>query len=151
MPQPGVIESEKAEEFYKASGLSLEQLPTGAMVMPQIVQGQVLVLTPDEVVPKGPYVTSVFPSRGPLKGGYRIVLTGYNFGDVEDLSVLFDGIEATNVQKFNENGRQISCYIPSGKVAGHITVQVRTKYGISPTIGKDFEYISRAESESKTT
>ena len=138
----GMQEFTQPEEFHQASGLSLAMVPTGAMVMPQIVQGKVLVLEPEESAPTGPFITSVFPSRGPLKGGYRVVITGYNFGDFDDLHVLFDGIEAENVELLNE--RQISCTIPSGKVQGHITVQVRTESGLlSPTIGKDFEYIDR--------
>ncbi len=140
----GNPEFTKPEEFHQASGLSLTMVPTGGMVMPQIVQGKVLVLEPEESLPKGPYITSVFPTRGPLKGGYRVVITGYNFGNVDKLHVLFDGIEAENVKLMSDNGRQISCTIPSGKVAGHITVQVRAENGeLSPTIGKDFEYIER--------
>lgn len=137
----GAVEFRTAEEFFGASGLSLVMLPNGAFAMPQIVQGEVLILSPEEVVPKGPYVTSVFPTRGPLRGGYRVIITGYNFLKPDFISVLFDGIEAEDVEMLNDHGRMLSCTIPSGKVAGHITVQVRTKDGLSPTLGKDFEYI----------
>lgn len=139
----GHMESSAAEEFYQASGLSIEQLPNGAMAMPQIVQGQVLVITPDEVVPSGPYVTSVFPPRGPLRGGYRVTITGYNFGVLSKARVLFDGVDAKGVRKVGTSGRMISCVIPRGISAGHIIVQVRTPEGISPTIGKDFEYLEK--------
>jgi len=140
----GAPEFNKPEVFHDASGLSLTMLPTGAMAMPQIVQGQVLVLEPEEVVPNGPYMTSIFPNRGPLGGGYRVSITGYNLGRIRDLKVLFDGVRAEDIKMEGSRGQQVivSAKVPGGDEVGRITVQVRRRDGRqSPSIGNDFEYL----------
>ncbi|OSX69651.1 hypothetical protein BU14_1304s0002, partial [Porphyra umbilicalis] len=106
--------------FADTSGLSVAMDRRGALVMPQVMQGRVLLLRPLAPPPRAPFLTSVWPVRGPLGGGNRATLTGVGLwapaaGAAAGLPrVVFGGMPCDDVVAVGGDGTTVSCVVPPG-------------------------------------
>lgn len=115
------------------SGLSIAISPYGALLMPRVRQGKIVVLRPvyDTDPGRGVMVMSVTPNRGPRGGGYRVFVAAHNVP--ASPTVVVGGKACTGV-KVESNG--LTCNMPAGK--GKVAVSVDGATGK----GHDFEYLS---------
>lgn len=123
--------------FQEHSGLAIAMTPTGALFMPRVYQGKVAVLLPEEKNPGLLVVTSVFPSRGPKRGGSEIMVTGWNFAP--PMSVTVGGKACKNVRAY-KSGRSLKCTVPAG--IGQATVVVRKGSKSSRSYGFEYMYMN---------
>lgn len=115
------------------SGLSIAISPYGALLMPRVRQGQIVVLRPvyDTDQGRGVMVMSVTPNRGPRGGGYRVFIAAHNVPASPTVTVGGKACTGVNVES---NG--LTCVMPAGM--GKVAVSIG---GVSVK-GHDFEYLS---------
>lgn len=138
--------------FADTSGLSVAMDRRGALVMPQVMQGRVLLLTPRAPTPRAPFLTSVWPVRGPLSGGNTVTLTGVGLwapaaaaaagGGLP--SVVFGGMPCGGVQPVGTDGSTVTCTVPPGRAAARAVRVFLIRGGVSTqSVGPDYFYAAR--------
>lgn len=138
--------------FADTSGLSVAMDRRGALVMPQVMQGRVLLLTPRAPTPRAPFLTSVWPVRGPLSGGNTVTLTGVGLwapaaaaaagGGLP--SVVFGGMPCGGVLPVGTDGSTVTCTVPPGRAAARAVRVFLIRGGVSTqSVGPDYFYAAR--------
>ncbi|GAB0490528.1 hypothetical protein MMPV_001765 [Pyropia vietnamensis] len=120
--------------FFQSGGLSVTANPMGAFIMTRTQQGFFAAATPVYSPGSGPKVMGLAPHRGPMKGGYRVYVAGYNFGSKPTVKV--GAKTCTAVKVVSKYG--LTCTMPAGAANAKVAVSVNG----SPTYGFDFEYMS---------
>lgn len=133
--------------FADTSGLSVAMDRRGALVMPQVMQGRVLLLTPRAPIPRAPFLTSVWPVRGPLAGGNTVTLTGVGLwapaaaGDGGLPSVVFGGMPCGDVAPMGTDGSTVTCTVPPGRATARAVRVFVIRAGVSTqSVGPDYFY-----------
>lgn len=82
------------------------------------------VVNPNEQ--RAPQIMALSPAFGALGGGTSVTITGANFTDSADTSVLFDGIAASAVNVISSSAMTVTT---PAHAAGAASVRVKNKYG----------------------
>jgi len=122
-------------------GLTLTQGPDGTLFVVRNDAGQILYVSPDEIVPSlGLDVKSVFPRRGPKSGGSLLTLFGDNLNQSGRPTVIVGGKPCPLTGPVSDS--KISCRLPSG--AGTVDIIVSSGEQ-SDTFSRGYRYISGTE------
>ena len=123
--------------FRGDSGLKTVEGPRGEIVISRVFKNSFYVLKPNCVAVSATYLIGVHPKRGPAKGGYRVLVSGYNFGAKP--TTLFGPEPCTNVQGIDD--QSFTCLTPLSVVNTQAKVVVdRTMGENTPTEGSDYCY-----------
>lgn len=124
--------------FQADSGLALAEGPRGELVMARVHKRTFLVMRPVcRPAATVTYLIGVHPKRGSWRGGQRVLISGFNFGDTPQAK--FGSAYCTDV-KFIDNS-QFSCITPPGIPNTQVKVVVEGRTGENvPTEGTDFWY-----------
>lgn len=137
LDKSGKVKSKSA--LMEFSGLTAALTADGGLLMPRVYQSTIAVLRPREQNPRITVVTSVMPTRGPRRGGFKVTITGWHL--YPPLTVRFGTKICTNAKEFDKNGRRFTCTAPSG--VGKVPVVVsRTKGRKSRSAGWEFWYMA---------
>jgi hypothetical protein len=121
------------------NSLSIATGPAGFIVGVDYTNNQIVVADPTDPPVSAVTIYDIFPWRGPTTGGTSFVLSGQNFGTLQNTSVLIGGIPATIT---SVTGRRIKGFIPARPNAPEgmltVTVQVGSNVGF---ISNAFRYI----------
>lgn len=129
---------ESKYEIAAYSGVASQLTPFGGIAMPRVWQQQVAVLAAKEENPGIVTVSSVFPVRGPKKGGQRVLVTGWNL--VPPLTATIGGKPCTKVGNFAPDGRSFKCNAPPG--SGKVPVIVVSGESVSQSWGWEYWYMN---------
>lgn len=129
---------QKIYSIVPFSGLAVAQMPDGGLLMPRVYRSQLVALLPIEKNPGVVVVTTVYPFRGPKRGGYRATITGWNLRP--PLKVSFGGKQCTSVSGWRADGRVVQCTVPSG--SGKVSVTVTSGLRASKSVGYEFMYMA---------
>lgn len=135
--------------FADTSGLSVAMDRRGALVMPQVMQGRVLLLQPRAPTPRAPFLTSVWPVRGPLAGGNTVTLTGVGLWAPAAAGgglprVVFGGMPCASVTAVGSDGSTLTCTVPPGRERSRAVRVFVVRGGVSTqSVGPDYFYAAR--------
>ena len=97
--------------LFEASGVCIMMNAYGALYMPRVYQGHIVVLEPEYEPPESKStLIAVSPMRGPAAGGNRVLVTGHNFGSSPIAT--FGGKECTNISNVASDGTSFTCVVP---------------------------------------
>jgi glucose/arabinose dehydrogenase len=117
-------------------GLSVAVSRDGTIVVANYGNGKLSMHRPVEPVPSSTYIISAFPPRGPVGGGSRMIVTGFNFNGPLQVQV-----GTNNCAVVSSTVTKIICTIPAG-TANQVASVTVTANGQPYTLPRAYTYMS---------
>jgi len=134
----GVIGGKKHESLFPQSGVSIALHPSGIVIMPRVILGDVLIMRPQfKPPPNAPFVTGVHPPRGKKAGGFPLIVYGWGLKGATAVSI--GGKPCTALR--NNGDRSVTCTTPGG-ATGAAAVVVTVGGKTSASSGSEYRYMS---------
>lgn len=141
---------DKLFSIHDYSGLAIAVGPTGDVIMPKVFNASIAVVMAREKNPGIIVVTSVNPNRGPISGGYELIVTGWNFkGHTTGMKVTVGGAACENITKIGRGrmtNRILRCIVPQAQRqnegAKSVPVIVTDGTATSLSSGDEFRYMA---------
>jgi Glucose / Sorbosone dehydrogenase/IPT/TIG domain len=130
------VNSDPAIELIGDDGLDVTQAPDGSLMDARYETSSVFFYKPDEAATTKMDVKTVFPRRGGLAGGSKLMIFGVNFDGAPVVTV--GGKVCTNPVRVST--KKIECILPAG-VLGRADVVV-TIGAATDTYAKGYRYIT---------
>jgi IPT/TIG domain len=118
-------------------GFALTQAPNGNLIDARYVKSEVYCYKPKESVTNNLVVKSVFPRRGGLPGGSKLMVFGENFSAGATVTVGGKACTGVNVV----SSQKLECTIPMAPTVGAVDIVV-TVGGSSDGFLKGYRYIT---------